>query len=266
MGISRTNFQAQFSSMSDRTQLSGLAAGESPACVICSNHPFALGQIKDAICSDTHLQPKVSSYNSKNFMLFQSAEDQILVLDTCSVENWADYLVRWHREGGSAIAMISSELDTMDRELEMLFLGAAGVLNFGSLHLHLREAIRAVAEGHLWFKREVLHAYVKQTRGAFNRGPAASQNLTTREREIIDLLLQDFSNRVIAQRFNVSERTIKFHVSNILRKLNLSSRKELRDRTWPPVGARLEPADAVEVQRGSLVMIRNSSTLKDSAT
>ena len=56
----------------------------------------------------------------------------------------------------------------------------------------------------------------------------SDSRLTGREKQILELLQRDLSNRIIAQRLAVSERTIKFHVSNILHKLNLTNRRELR--------------------------------------
>jgi DNA-binding NarL/FixJ family response regulator len=48
--------------------------------------------------------------------------------------------------------------------------------------------------------------------------------LTRREREIADLISQGFSNRQVAERLVVSERTVDTHVQNLLRKLQLRSR------------------------------------------
>jgi DNA-binding NarL/FixJ family response regulator len=49
-----------------------------------------------------------------------------------------------------------------------------------------------------------------------------------REREIIDVLLLSLSNnKEIASRLNISERTVKFHVSNLLVKFNLKRRADL---------------------------------------
>lgn len=53
------------------------------------------------------------------------------------------------------------------------------------------------------------------------------QPLTPREREVFDLLLDALSNRQIARRLGVTEETAKFHVSNILRKSQVTSRAEL---------------------------------------
>jgi len=51
--------------------------------------------------------------------------------------------------------------------------------------------------------------------------------LTRREREVAFLVAQGFSNRQIASELVVSERTVDHHVSNILKKLNLSSREQV---------------------------------------
>src|SRR5262249_25793579 len=227
MGTTHTNFQPPVQSVSDQVGTAG-QTGHNPACVIYSNHPLALCQIKEAICSEPRLRPGVASYYSKNFKIFPRAKDHILILDTCSVENWAECLSKWHLEGGIAIALVSSELQNRDFVLQMLFLGTAGVLAFAEIPEHLHKAIYAVANGHLWYRREVFYAYVKQTSVVLRRCSSSNQKFTTREKQIIDLLLQDLPNRLIAQRFAVSERTIKFHVTNILRKLNVSNRKDLK--------------------------------------
>ena len=64
----------------------------------------------------------------------------------------------------------------------------------------------------------------------FDLAPALGRELHQSDHigPFFELLRQDFSNRVIAQRLSVSERTIKFHVSNVLRKLHVASRKDLQ--------------------------------------
>jgi DNA-binding NarL/FixJ family response regulator len=153
-------------------------------------------------------------------------KNPILILDTCSVENWSDCLHKWNLEGGAVITLLSPEICRPELELQMLRLGVAGILSFVDLQAHLANVVYAVAAGRLWFRRDVLDAYVKQTRSDLRH--SLSPIVTTREKQILDLLHQDLPNRLIAQRLTISERTIKFHISNILRKLNVASRKELR--------------------------------------
>jgi ATP/maltotriose-dependent transcriptional regulator MalT len=70
-----------------------------------------------------------------------------------------------------------------------------------------------------------------------DEGPATSQQppsrmrgLTEREREIAALVAQGCSNRAIAERLVISERTVEHHVANILAKLDVASRVQIA--TW----------------------------------
>ena len=56
------------------------------------------------------------------------------------------------------------------------------------------------------------------------RAPAG---LSRREKEVLELLLENFSNKEIAGRLNISARTAKFHVSNVLAKYRVSRRADL---------------------------------------
>jgi DNA-binding NarL/FixJ family response regulator len=65
--------------------------------------------------------------------------------------------------------------------------------------------------------------------------------LTEREKEVLQLVAQGLSNKAIAEALNLSAGTVKVHVSNILSKLNVSSRTAasvlaLRSSLIPPVG------------------------------
>ncbi len=54
----------------------------------------------------------------------------------------------------------------------------------------------------------------------------AIDDLTKREKQVLSLLAEGLSNKLIAHRMTITERTVKYHISNILRKLNLFSRTE----------------------------------------
>jgi len=56
--------------------------------------------------------------------------------------------------------------------------------------------------------------------------PPTDANLTEREHEILGLLAEGMSNKLIARRLDISNGTVKVHVKNLLRKLNLRSRLE----------------------------------------
>jgi DNA-binding NarL/FixJ family response regulator len=57
-------------------------------------------------------------------------------------------------------------------------------------------------------------------------GSGLADRLTTREREVLALLGRGYANKEIARALFITERTARTHVSNILRKLDLSSRTQ----------------------------------------
>jgi DNA-binding NarL/FixJ family response regulator len=64
------------------------------------------------------------------------------------------------------------------------------------------------------------------------RKSAVSRNktpgtLSRREREVLESLLRNLSNKEIASQLNISERTVKFHVSNLLAKHGVRRRADL---------------------------------------
>ena len=59
------------------------------------------------------------------------------------------------------------------------------------------------------------------------QGVKTSVNLTRREKEVLDGILRSLANKEIASELNLSERTVKFHVSSLLAKFKVHSRMEL---------------------------------------
>jgi NarL family two-component system response regulator LiaR len=88
----------------------------------------------------------------------------------------------------------------------------------------LARAIRTVHDGkselHPDAAKKLIAGY--QTR----RDSAGLQSLTQREIEVLQLIATGLSNREIAERLVISQKTVKVHVSNILGKLNLSDRTQ----------------------------------------
>ena len=62
--------------------------------------------------------------------------------------------------------------------------------------------------------------------------PADPFNLSPREKEVLGVLAEGRSNREIAQRLFISERTVAVHVGNILAKLGVSGRVEAATVAW----------------------------------
>jgi NarL family two-component system response regulator LiaR len=118
-------------------------------------------------------------------------------------------------------------------ESEMMLLFHWGIDGFVTLHkkwkTELPKAALALLRGRLWVPSEVLLAFVKQMKTVLDRQLLAGQSLTAREGQVLQLLFRHLTNKEIAHQLNISERTARFHVSNVLSKLGLENRRNLLD-------------------------------------
>jgi len=91
----------------------------------------------------------------------------------------------------------------------------------------LAEAARAVADG-LVAVEPSLAGTLAPAPPVLRAGDAegGGEELTTREREVLELVAAGLANKQIAQRLRISEHTVKFHVAAILAKLGAQSRTE----------------------------------------
>jgi NarL family two-component system response regulator LiaR len=88
----------------------------------------------------------------------------------------------------------------------------------------LAKAIRAAHAGRATLAPEAAEALIHTARTAGI--PLPGHDLTEREREVLALMVGGLNNTEISDRLIVSKSTVKFHVSNILSKLHVSSRTE----------------------------------------
>ena len=106
--------------------------------------------------------------------------------------------------------------------------GARGYVTKTISGVELAEAIVRVSEGDAVFSPR-LAGFVLD---AFARSPSAGERaeldqLTAREREVLQHIARGYMYKEIAQRLDISVKTVEAHVSAVLRKLQLSSRHEL---------------------------------------
>jgi len=110
--------------------------------------------------------------------------------------------------------------------LRYLEIGASGYLNKGKDSQQLVQAIRLIASGNMVIDK-LLHEKLKEK--LMNQSCFSTQHfpqLTHRENQIVALLAQGLRNKEIANNCNITEKTVRNHVSSIFSKLNVSNRIE----------------------------------------
>ena len=115
--------------------------------------------------------------------------------------------------------------------VEALQLGAKGVVLKESATQLLLKAISSVMAGGFWVGRESVSDLVATLRELMPKGGEEGAprrfGLTPRELEVISTIVAGYTNKDIAEKFNISEQTVKHHLTNIFDKLGVSNRLEL---------------------------------------
>jgi DNA-binding NarL/FixJ family response regulator len=114
--------------------------------------------------------------------------------------------------------------------IEALHLGARGFVLKESGAGQLLKCVRGVHAGEYWVGRDCMADVVAALRGLNNTDDRQSRQyfgLTAREREIVAAVMDACQNKEIAQKFAISEKTVKHHLTNIFNKLGVSNRLEL---------------------------------------
>ncbi|MDP1714364.1 MAG: response regulator transcription factor [Anaerolineales bacterium] len=110
---------------------------------------------------------------------------------------------------------------------EMLKLGASGYLLKGAQPEELINAVQTVARGEIFLYPSMAGKLVRDYISRTGNTSTLNPSLSPRENEILRLLVEEFSAKEIAEKLVVSISTVHTHRNNIMRKLGLSSRREL---------------------------------------
>jgi two-component system, NarL family, nitrate/nitrite response regulator NarL len=127
------------------------------------------------------------------------------------------------------IIVVAEKFDAGE-SYSLLQMGAKGLLTYDEAREQLPRALPLVAEGGFWVPRGVLSGFVDSVLGGSRSRRLkadTSTELSRREQEVLNSLLENLANKEIGNKLNISERTVKFHVSNLLSKFGVRRRADL---------------------------------------
>jgi DNA-binding NarL/FixJ family response regulator len=121
----------------------------------------------------------------------------------------------------TAVVVLTSFSDR-ERILGALEAGAVGYLLKDAEPDELARAIRAAARGEAPLDPKAARALL----GAHRRAASAAETLSEREREVLSMVAQGLPNKVIARRLEISEKTVKAHLTSVFRRIGVTDRTQ----------------------------------------
>jgi NarL family two-component system response regulator LiaR len=202
------------------------------AVCLCVRHPFVLQELKQLVAGHS-FRPISCTFEAAptgRGSLLRIPRAAVYVLDSPARREDTEFSVSQilDRFPRARILILAERLDDANLFAFLRF-GAKGLLQYADVRSQLIQALRTLAAGGFWVPRTSLSRFVEKTfrtgRNPF-RSPGSSR-LSRREEEVLELLLESLSNKEIASRLQISSRTAKFHVSNLLAKYGVESRVDL---------------------------------------
>ena len=161
--------------------------------------------------------------------LVQEFHPDVLLLDLFMPQgNGFDVLRVLDREGSRAASVVLTGSESQMDYLQVVRLGARGLVLKADDPKKLFEAIRAVASGELWFPPDIAQGVLNAMAGESRQEkPGNIARLSDRERQIAQLVANGMRNRDIAEELKISENTVKRHLQSIFDKTGARDRLEL---------------------------------------
>jgi len=210
-------------------------AARSRALAVCllSPHPLVLAEFERVLTRpDFRLTLRqLESTLAPDMRRLSVPRAAVYVVDAHATRPAAEALITniLERYGNARVLVVADHFSDAN-SYSLLQLGAKGLLTYAEAREQLPRALPLVASGGFWVPRSLLSGFVDSilSSAAGRRLRAGSgADLSRREQEVLDPLLENLANKEIANKLNISERTVKFHVSNLLNKFGVRRRADL---------------------------------------
>ncbi len=197
-----------------------------------SPHPIVLDGFQ-LVLSRGGLRSKairVHSLHVSDIRLLKIPACQAYVVDDPAPNPLLDALVANLAARFEKVPIVLATGDAGDEHcFPFLRMGVRGVVPYPQIARQLARAVKAVCKGGFWIPREMLTRFVDSllSQIAIRSRAVDAPDMSRREKEVYSGLMENRSNKEIAGQLHISERTVKFHVSNLLGKFRVRRRADL---------------------------------------
>lgn len=200
--------------------------------MLADDHDLMRRGIRDLLEADPELQVCGEASNGREAMeLARRLKPDVAVLDLAMPElNGLEAIRQIRKEFPKMELLVFSMHDSEELVREVFAAGARGYVLKSDAALYLIEAVKSLSRHKPFFtpriSEAILNSLVASAAGG-HRETAASDPLTLREREILQLLAENKSNKEIGTRLRISVRTVETHRRSIMQKVKANSIVEL---------------------------------------
>ena len=151
-------------------------------------------------------------------------EADIYLLDIVMPEmNGIDAIDRILKLYPNAAIIMNTIKDDSPTIFKALQLGASGYIDKQSFEMNFKEVFASIENGGAYMTPKI----ARQVIAFFNQPKNISEQLTEREKDIVNGILDGLSYKLIADRYSISIDTVRMNVKKIYRKLKINSKSEL---------------------------------------
>lgn len=187
-------------------------------------------EIVEAILSETSdilLQKKINSWG-KGMQYLKKEQPDILLIDAFQYRDSLEILSFLKNEFPEMKMILFTFCKDKSLIVRALNTGIEGYVAKDSDYEHIIRSIEAVYRGEDYFfppVSDLMMEDMKYVQQALYHSKRI-QDLTKRQREVMSLIAKGYSNLQIAEELNISDKTVKNHVSALLRKMNFNDRTQ----------------------------------------
>ncbi len=199
--------------------------------LIADDHPVLRRGLKALIEEEPDMEVVGEAGNGlEAVQLAERLRPDVVIMDISMPELDGLEATRRIRERSPSTYILILTVHAHERYLfPVLKAGASGYVRKTAADEELIEAIRVVARGDVFLypsaTRMLLDDYLAQVRAGYEKD--SYETLSDREREILRLLAEGYTNTEIAQKLNLSVKTVETYRARIMEKLHLRTRAEL---------------------------------------
>ena len=204
-----------------------LALTDTIRILVADDHPV----VRDGLTNVLNTQPDLevvgeAGTGTEAVQKAEALQPDVVLLDLEMPElDGVEALRLMHASRPDLGVIVFTAFDTDDRIVGAIRAGAQGYLLKGAPRDQVFDAVRTVHRGGSLLQPIVTSKLLRHIRQGSGE-PTGTGSITSRELEVLGLLARGLQNKEIADELSITERTVKFHVGSILRKLGAGNRTE----------------------------------------